>query len=390
MSYHEVTLTQLLKIMPSAGETRSAQFIGPLNAAMREFGIDTPKRQAAFLAQIGHESGSLRYVRELADGSAYNGRVALGNTRPEAIAIASRNDTSPGPFFKGRGLIQITGFDNYRACSLALLNDAYQLIENPSLLERADLACRSAAWYWDSRSLNQFADAGDFETITRKINGGLNGQADRLAYYQRAQQALSEPSGGDAAASSPFPVKPAEEGKTVMVPFVLAALPSLIQAAPNLIRLFGNGGEQAEKNAKAAEAVVEIAKAVTSQPTAEGAVAAIQANPAVAAEFVKGVEDQWYSLSGEAGGGGISGARDYAAKMIPPDKPWMSPALWVTIAMMPLVYLVVIIVLQGEGWSNEIRVMVVSSVLSLVLGSVSGFWLGTSFSSQRKTELLGK
>jgi hypothetical protein len=175
-----------------------------------------------------------------------------------------------------------------------------------------------------------------------------------------------------------------------MAPFVLAAIPQLIQLAPSLIRLFGSGGDQAEKNAKAAEAVVEIAKAVTSQPTAEGAVAAIQANPAVAAEFVKGIEDQWYSLSGEAGGGGIAGARDQAAKMTPPDKPWMSPALWVTAALTPLVYMVVAIVLLKDGWTNEIRVMVVSAVLSLVLGSVSGFWLGTSFSSQRKTELLVK
>jgi len=175
-----------------------------------------------------------------------------------------------------------------------------------------------------------------------------------------------------------------------MAPFVLAALPSLIQSAPSLIRLFGNGGEQAEKNAKAAEAVVEIAKVVTAQPTAEGAVAAIQASPAVAAEFIKGIENQWYSLAGEAGGGGIAAARDQAAKMTPPDRPWMSPALWISVALLPLVYMVVAIVLLQEGWTNEIRVMVVSSVLSLVLGSVSGFWLGTSFSSQRKTELLGK
>lgn len=175
-----------------------------------------------------------------------------------------------------------------------------------------------------------------------------------------------------------------------MAPFVLAALPSLIQSAPSLIRLFGNGGENAEKNAKAAEAVVEIAKTITAESTAEGAVAAIRSNPSVAAQFVKGIEDQWYSLSGEAGGGGIAGARDYANKLTPQEKPWMSPALWVTVALIPLVYIVVAIVLLQEGWTNEIRVMVVSAVLSLCLGSVSGFWLGTSFSSQRKTELLGK
>jgi putative chitinase len=165
MSYHEVTLIQLLKIMPSAGETRAAQFIGPLNAAMREFGIDTPKRQAAFLAQIGHESGSLRYVRELADGSAYNGRVALGNTRAEAIAIASRNDTSPGPFFKGRGLIQITGRGNYRMSAERMSKltdiDVPDFEEHPTELEKPTWAALSASLFWREKGLNRFADSGD-------------------------------------------------------------------------------------------------------------------------------------------------------------------------------------------------------------------------------------
>lgn len=205
MSYNEVTVKQLLEIMPAASAIRVEQFAGPLNDAMREFGINTPKRQAAFIAQLAHESGCFRYVRELASGEAYNGRISLGNTRPEAIEIATRNNSTPGPFFKGRGLIQITGYDNYAACSKALFQDKAVLTSNPALLERTDLACRSAAWFWDSRSLNAFADAGDFEAITRKINGpGMNGYADRVVHHQRALKVLAVESGGGADAAVPF------------------------------------------------------------------------------------------------------------------------------------------------------------------------------------------
>jgi len=191
MSYNEITISQLLAIMPNAGDARARKFIEPLNAAMHEYGIDTPKRQAAFLAQIAHESGSLRYVCELADGSAYDNRVSLGNTRPEARAIAASNNSTPGPFYKGRGLIQITGYDNYASCSRALFNDEATLAHNPVMLERRELAARSAGWYWWSRGLNAFADAGMFEKITRRINGGLNGQVERLAYFKRAQEVLA-------------------------------------------------------------------------------------------------------------------------------------------------------------------------------------------------------
>lgn len=185
-----VTLAQLRRIMPYLTLARAGVFLAPLNAAMDEFGIDTPPCKSAFLAQIGHESASLTYVQELADGSAYEGRADLGNTRPEAIEAAKINDSTPGRFYKGRGLIQITGYDNYAACSKALFGDIATLTHNPALLERKDLACRSAAWFWCSRGLNAFADAGLFEKITRRINGGLNGQADRLAYYDRARKEL--------------------------------------------------------------------------------------------------------------------------------------------------------------------------------------------------------
>ncbi len=174
-----------------------------------------------------------------------------------------------------------------------------------------------------------------------------------------------------------------------MVPFVAAALPALINAAPALIRLFGKG-DQSEKNAKAAETVAAIAKEITSQPTVEGAVNAIESDPAQAQAFSQAVESRWYELTGESGGGGIAGARKADAAAQAGGKPWQSPALWISLALLPLVYLVVAAVLFGEGWTNDIRAMVVSSIISLVLGSVTGFFLGTSYGSQRKTDLLAE
>lgn len=174
-----------------------------------------------------------------------------------------------------------------------------------------------------------------------------------------------------------------------MVPFVAAALPPLIKAAPALIRIFGSG-EQTEKNAKAAEVAVEIAKAVTEQPTAEGAVTAMQADPELASTYAKAVSAHWYELAGDAGGGGIAGARQADQAATPHGKPWLSPALWVAFAILPLVYMTVAAVLFGADWTTEIKAMVVSSIISLVLGSVTGFFLGTSYGSQQKTTMLAE
>ena len=168
-----ITLDQLRRIMPYAGD-RAAIYLDPLNQAMAEFGIDTPARQAGFLAQIAHESGSLLYTREIASGAAYEGRRDLGNTEP-----------GDGMRFRGRGLIQITGRHNYKICSLALYGDE-RLLDKPWLLESMIGACRSAAWYWSAFGLNALADAGDIKRMTRRINGGLNGLAERQAYYARA------------------------------------------------------------------------------------------------------------------------------------------------------------------------------------------------------------
>lgn len=171
-----MTPGELLKIMPYAGK-RADKFAPYLTDAMEEFDINTPARQAAFLAQVGHESGQLRYVREIASGAAYEGRKDLGNTEP-----------GDGIRFKGRGLIQITGRANYVECGKAL---ALDLLLHPELLEETQSACRSTAWFWKSRGLNELADKGDFLRITRRINGGINGLSDRMALHERAQGVLA-------------------------------------------------------------------------------------------------------------------------------------------------------------------------------------------------------
>jgi putative chitinase len=173
-----MTPDDLLKIMPLA-KPRIGAFFLPLCDAMAEFQINTPKRQAAFLAQIGHESGQLQYVREIASGEAYEGRADLGNCEP-----------GDGVRFKGRGLIQVTGRYGYHRCSQALFGDD-RLVQFPELLEDPELACRSAAWWWKAHGLNELADAGDFLRITKTINGGTNGLADRVALHMVATQVLA-------------------------------------------------------------------------------------------------------------------------------------------------------------------------------------------------------
>ncbi|MEE4652855.1 glycoside hydrolase family 19 protein [Pseudomonas alliivorans] len=179
-----ITAQQLLQILPSAGQ-KVGVFVPALNTAMGKYQIITRDRIAAFIAQVGHESGQLRYVRELG-GSEYlskydTGKLAerLGNT-PEA--------DGDGQFYRGRGLIQVTGRANYAECGEALGLD---LISHPELLEQPEHAAMSAAWYWGSRGLNSLADKGDFLAITKRINGGTNGLADRQALYGRALKVLA-------------------------------------------------------------------------------------------------------------------------------------------------------------------------------------------------------
>ena len=171
-----LTAQQLKQIFPAATQGNIDRYLPHFNRFAGFYSVDLPLRLAAFLGQIGHESGQLRYNEEIACGAAYEGRKDLGNCHP-----------GDGKRFKGRGLIQITGRHNYTALSCDLGVD---FVGDPSLLKEPEYAVRSAFWFWDRHRLNDLADRGDYLAITKRINGGTNGWADRLTIYNRAKKVL--------------------------------------------------------------------------------------------------------------------------------------------------------------------------------------------------------
>lgn len=163
------------------GNTKAAQFAGPFTQAMRAAGCTTVRRAAMWCAQLGHESVSLVYMEEIADGEAYENRADLGNTHP-----------GDGPRFKGRGPIQITGRHNYEQVSQWAHEHGYVpsptwFVDHPQDLGTPRYGFLGAVWYWTVArpGINAMCDAGDLEGVTRAINGGLNGLADRRARYNR-------------------------------------------------------------------------------------------------------------------------------------------------------------------------------------------------------------
>jgi putative chitinase len=179
-----MTLDQFRQACGLSSQT-AERWYEPLTLAMNLYGIDTPVRIAAFLAQTGHETLSFSLTREL-----WGPTPAQKNYEPPA-AKASRlgnTDAGDGFRFRGRGLIQITGRCNYQTCGKALGID---LLAEPERLESDEWAARSAAWWWNEHGCNELADQGDFTALTRRINGGTNGLEDRLRRWEQAKRVLA-------------------------------------------------------------------------------------------------------------------------------------------------------------------------------------------------------
>jgi putative chitinase len=203
-----VTVEQLQQIFTSSDPSDLQEICDPLNAAMNEFNISSDREQAMFLAQCGHESGGFSVVQENLNYKAegltkifhrYFQDVDTASSyahNPEKIAnrvYANRmgngdEDSGDGYRYRGRGLIQLTGKDNYDACGAALKVD---LTADPDYLETAEGAARSAAWFWSHNGLNRFADADDIVSCTKRVNGGTIGLEERTRYYQIAKSVLA-------------------------------------------------------------------------------------------------------------------------------------------------------------------------------------------------------
>jgi putative chitinase len=184
------------------------KWLEPLNETFAKYEINTPKRMAAFIGQCAHESNNFKTLEEnlnysavritqvwprillpkaqdaVAKGKAaiaeliYGNRTQLGNTQ-----------AGDGGAFFGRGILQLTGRANYTAFANAI--GAPEVMENPSLVATPKYACLSAGWFWDTRKLNAMADAGDYTTLTKRINGGTLGLDDRIAKIKKALAILS-------------------------------------------------------------------------------------------------------------------------------------------------------------------------------------------------------
>ncbi len=202
-----MTLDQLQQILPRAG-AMARIYVDHLNAAADEFDINTVERLAPFIANVGHESGQLRAIEENLNYSA-QGLMATWPKRfpdlefatryarqPEKIAnyvYANRNGngdeaSGDGWKYRGAGLIQTTFKNNHAACA------AYfdiPLADMQAWLRSPEGACRSAGYFWQTNGINALADAGNQEAICRRINGGTNGLADRLALFEKAREVLN-------------------------------------------------------------------------------------------------------------------------------------------------------------------------------------------------------
>lgn len=328
-----------------------------LQVASEELGVQDV---AMFVAQCAHESDHFKTTVEYASGSAYEGRKDLGNTEP-----------GDGRRFKGRGYIQLTGRENYR---LAGVYFGMDFLSNPELVAQPEWAAKVSAWFF---TVFRKIDGLDITRATKRINGGLNGIKQRTEFYTRAQQFLSK--------SSPtFNVK-----EEPVDPFTVTAITSLIKEVPDLIRIFGKGGENTERNAQAAEKVVDIARSITGEATAQAAIQAIRVDPELKQAVQQSIRESWMELTEV--GGGVGEARKFAASV--QNSPYAHVVEVVSYAGLGLIGFANLVVFMALGIaiimdhkSIDQLFQMASTLVQADIGAsliVFGFWLGSSVQKSR-------
>jgi len=201
----ELTVENLRECLPDAKVANLEKFCEGLNETFEHFSINTPERMAMFIAQTAHESANFSAVQENLNYSAtalmtfwparFRGVSDQYARKPEMIANRAYSDrmgngpesSGDGWKYRGRGLIQLTGKDNYTRCGQALGID---LVNDPAQAALNPVAVLGAGWFWDTRGLNQWADQCDVKTVTKKINGGDNGLADRTKHFNHIVEVL--------------------------------------------------------------------------------------------------------------------------------------------------------------------------------------------------------
>jgi predicted chitinase len=205
-----LTDSDLQQIMPRLPQAKRQLYLPFMNRVMGIYEIDTPLRASAFLAQIAHESAELRFMEEIWGPTAQQKKYEPPSPVARALGNTKKGD---GFRYRGRGPIQVTGRANYKKYGDLLGVD---LVGNPDLAATPQYAFSTAGLFWKLNGLNELADVQDFVTITRRINGGLNGLAERQRYYETAKDVLGAEELDDFAFSTPF--APSTESKAVNEP----------------------------------------------------------------------------------------------------------------------------------------------------------------------------
>lgn len=367
-----------------------------LTAACEMYDILGPVRMAAFLAQVGHESRSFKYTAEVwgptDDQKRYEGRKDLGNVQ-----------IGDGYFFRGRGLIQVTGRANYTQMAETM---GLPLLQSPELLEQPRWAALSAAAWWHGHGCNQLADKGDFELLTRRINGGINGLEDRLKRWERAKTALAatqattpapapETRQDDPAPPAEYaPPRPDAEPYTqpepaMALPAIAAvAIDAIFTHAPKLIDLFKGGSEVAKRNVEATKVLLEVGKAATGAINEQQMIETLERDPQSAAALRKAVEDNYFKLS-EVGEKSVAAARDFMVSYSQMKDVRTVAGKLTFIELFSL--MMVIAGFGGVGsliyWNKLAQSTIDNIAMLAVVGTIIAvreFWLGSSAGSRQK------